>query len=142
MPFETNIIHRFVVTLEGFPCSKRKDFPILESGAIDYKARKRIEELFLLTDELLRERSHETIRYDKKLYKKYKEMKEINKKLQEKLLDYHCSGCQCHRPNPAVQVVPSSSSTENVDNSRKLICKCHRSRELNGEKYVRASFFS
>lgn len=104
----------------------------LETGAIDYKARKRIEELFLLTDELLRERSYETVRYDKKLYKKYKEVKEMNKKLQEKLLDYHCTGCQCrHSSNPpvataaaaaTVQLIPSSNV--NLDNNRKLICKC------------------
>jgi len=95
-----------------------------ETGAIDYKARKRIEELFSLTDEILRERSYETVRYDKKLYKKYKEVKEMNKKLQEKLLDYHCTGCQCrHSSNPpvapAVQVIPSSNV--NLDNNRKLI---------------------
>jgi hypothetical protein len=35
-------------------------------------------------------------KYDHKLYKKYKELKSLNKKLQEKLINQHCSGCKCH----------------------------------------------
>ena len=48
-------------------------------------------------------------KYDHKLYKKYKQLKEINKKLQEKLINQHCSGCKCH--NQHTDNSPSTSST-------------------------------
>ncbi|CAF3690879.1 unnamed protein product [Rotaria sordida] len=63
---------------------------------MDSKARKRIEELHLLTSEIVKEyHDMKNYKYDYKLYRKYKQLKERNKKLQEKIINQHCSGCKC-----------------------------------------------
>ena len=63
---------------------------------MDHRKRSRMEELYSLTDEIIN-RQHETnYKYDYKLYRKYKQLKEINRKLQEKIINQHCSGCKCH----------------------------------------------
>jgi len=63
---------------------------------MDYISRKRIEELYLITDEILHRDDDINYKYDNKLYQKYKQLKKINKKLQEKIINQHCSGCKCH----------------------------------------------
>jgi hypothetical protein len=65
-----------------------------------------------------------TYKYDYKLYRKYKKLKEINKKLQEKIVNQHCSGCKCHvqsneETDDSVLYIDSKNSpgTENKENN-------------------------
>ncbi|UJR25632.1 hypothetical protein I4U23_006984 [Adineta vaga] len=118
--------------------SKHRDFTRLSRSGhkpIDYRARKRLEELYLLTDELLQEQSTKDDKYDYKLYKKYKRLKEMNRKLQEKIINQHCSGCKCRKrqqsseidENDVVTFIDLTNSTEtknkqknpSIDDSRK-----------------------
>ncbi|CAF4095662.1 unnamed protein product, partial [Rotaria sp. Silwood2] len=63
---------------------------------MESKARKRIEELYQLTSEIVKEyHDMKNYKYDYKLYRKYKQLKQINKRLQEKIINQHCSGCKC-----------------------------------------------
>jgi hypothetical protein len=103
-------------------------FPLdLESGSVDHKARKRIEELFLLTDEIIETQKQTQATYDSRLYRKYKQLKEINKKLQEKLIHQHCSGCNCNaQPGGGImrrEEEPTSTRGPVVQKKRKTICE-------------------
>ena len=68
---------------------------ILASKSIDTKARKRIEELYELTDEIINAYNEINEKYVHQIYRKYKQLQEINTKLKEKLNHHHCSGCKC-----------------------------------------------
>ena len=67
----------------------------LASNSIDMKARKRIEELFELTDEIINAYNEINDKYVSQIYRKYEQLKEVNKKLQDTLKRHHCTGCQC-----------------------------------------------
>ena len=99
----------------------------LEPSAVDRKARKRIEELFVLTDEIIQTQKDSKKIFDTKLYRKYKQLKETNKKLQEKLIHQHCSGCNCHATSgvgiPQTTVTSTSASDPVVQKKRKTICE-------------------
>lgn len=63
---------------------------------MNYKSREHIEEVRSLTEEILHGFHHMNYKYDYKLYRKYKQLKEINKELQKKIINQHCTGCKCH----------------------------------------------
>jgi hypothetical protein len=67
----------------------------LASKSVDLKARKRIGELFELTDEIINAYNEVNEKYVSQIYRKYKQLQEINKKLKEKLNQHHCAGCKC-----------------------------------------------
>ncbi|CAF3782049.1 unnamed protein product [Rotaria socialis] len=74
------------------------------SKAIDIKARKRIEELYELTDEIINAYNEVNETYVNKVYRKYKQLQEVNKKLKQQLNHHHCSGCKCTiLPNDSTQ---------------------------------------
>jgi len=68
---------------------------ILASNSIDIKARQRIEELYELTDEIINAYNEINEKYVNQIYRKYKQLQEINKNLKEKLNHHHCTGCKC-----------------------------------------------
>jgi hypothetical protein len=80
---------------------------------MDYKSRKRFEELYLITDEIVNGHDDMNYKFDYKLYRKYKQLKEINKRLQEKIINQHCSGCKCHHQlnDGSISMNHSKSST-------------------------------
>lgn len=65
------------------------------ANSVDIKARKRIEELFELTDEIINAYNEINEKYVSQIYRKYEQLKEANKKLKETLHRHHCAGCQC-----------------------------------------------
>jgi len=97
----------------------------IDTKSIDRNRRKRIEELYLLTDEILNEQNNHNYKYDYKLYKKYKQLKEINKRLQEKIINQHCSGCKCHTQSnvDTEECVPCIDLTSST-NTEKKKTKC------------------
>ncbi|CAF2854466.1 unnamed protein product [Rotaria sp. Silwood2] len=69
------------------------------SRAIDTKARKRIEELYELTDEIINAYNDVNDTYSNKVYQKYKQLQQVNKKLKQQLNRHHCPGCKCTIPS-------------------------------------------
>ena len=67
----------------------------LASRAIDVKARKRIEELYELTDEIINAYNEVNETYVSKIYRKYKQLQDINRNLKKQLSQHHCAGCKC-----------------------------------------------
>jgi RNase P subunit RPR2 len=67
--------------------------------SVDIKARKRVEELYELTDEIINAYNEINEKYVHQIYRKFKQLQEINKKLKEKLTDHHCTGCKCSVPS-------------------------------------------
>ena len=63
---------------------------------MDYKSQEPIEEVRSLTEQILHGFHDMNYKYDYKLYRKYKQLKEINKQLQKKIINQHCTGCTCH----------------------------------------------
>jgi len=97
----------------------------IDIKSMDYKSRKHIEELYLITDELINRHDDMNYKYDYKLYKKYKQLKEINKNLQKKIINQHCSGCMCHNQlnenmDESISFIDSKYST--IQENNKTIC--------------------
>ena len=67
----------------------------IAANSVDSKARKRIEELFELTDEIINAYNEINEKYVSQIYRKYEQIKAANKKLKETLQRHHCAGCQC-----------------------------------------------
>ena len=67
------------------------------SELIDHKARKRIEELYVVTEQIAREQNRLNRNYQKKIYQKYKKIKRINRSLNAQLINQHCAGCVCNQ---------------------------------------------
>jgi len=67
----------------------------LASNSIDIKARKRIEQLYELTDEIVNAYDEINEKYIHQIYRKYQQLKEINKNLKDQLNRHHCTGCKC-----------------------------------------------
>ena len=86
---ETRSVGR--VELEFLPL-----FWCIASGSIDVKARKRIEQLYELTDEIISAYNEINDKYVSQIYRKYENMKELNRQLQRKLASHHCVGCKCN----------------------------------------------
>jgi len=93
----------------------------IDIKSMDYKSRKHIEELYLITDELINRHDDMNYKYDYKLYKKYKQLKEINKRLQEKIINQHCSGCKCHTQSnvDTEECVPCIDLTSSTNTEKK-----------------------
>jgi len=96
----------------------------LASKSVDLKARKRIGELFELTDEIINAYNEVNEKYVSQIYRKYKQLQEINKKLKEKLNQHHCAGCKCtkklsHHVEEEEEEEESEYSTEEDDVRRK-----------------------
>ncbi|CAF1637599.1 unnamed protein product, partial [Rotaria magnacalcarata] len=90
--------------------------PDAASKAIDIKARKRIEELYELTDEIINAYNEVNETYVNKVYRKYKQLQEVNKKLKQQLNRHHCSGCQCTiLPNDNTQNEDEKDAEEEDD---------------------------
>ncbi|MBL8086406.1 MAG: hypothetical protein JNN26_27500, partial [Candidatus Obscuribacter sp.] len=70
-------------------------FFLTAANSIDIKARKRIEELFELTDEIINAYNEINEKYVNQIYRKYEQLKEANRKLKDTLHRHHCAGCQC-----------------------------------------------
>ncbi|CAF0971319.1 unnamed protein product [Adineta steineri] len=65
------------------------------SKSVDTKARKRIEELYELTDEIINAYNEINDKYINQIYRKYKQLQEVNARLKEQLNSHHCTGCKC-----------------------------------------------
>ncbi|CAF4616574.1 unnamed protein product, partial [Rotaria sp. Silwood2] len=63
--------------------------------AIDIKARKRVAELYKLTDEITNASNEINEIYANKIYRKYRRLLSVNAKLKKQLSQYHCRGCKC-----------------------------------------------
>ncbi|CAF4663683.1 unnamed protein product, partial [Rotaria sp. Silwood2] len=66
---------------------------------IDIKARKRVAELYELTDEIINASNEINETYANKIYRKYRQLIAVNKKLKKQLSQYHCPGCKCTIPS-------------------------------------------
>ena len=92
------------------------------SNPVDFKARKRIEELFELTDEIINAYNEINEKYVSQIYRKYEQIKDANKKLKETLHRHHCAGCQCATTQSntdergEVEEKDSSSEDDNSEN--------------------------
>ncbi|CAF3743593.1 unnamed protein product, partial [Rotaria sordida] len=64
-------------------------------GSIDIKARKRVAELYKLTDEITNASNEINEIYANKIYRKYRRLLAVNAKLKKQLRQYHCPGCKC-----------------------------------------------
>ncbi|CAF3694673.1 unnamed protein product [Rotaria sp. Silwood1] len=62
---------------------------------IDIKARKRVAELYKLTDEITNASNEINEIYANKIYRKYRRLIAVNAKLKKQLSQYHCRGCKC-----------------------------------------------
>ena len=82
----------FVVRID---CELFLPFWRTASGSIDVKARKRIEQLYELTDEIISAYNEINDKYVNQIYRKYENMKELNRQLQRQLTSHHCAGCKC-----------------------------------------------
>ncbi|CAF1216457.1 unnamed protein product [Rotaria sp. Silwood1] len=71
----------------------------MSDSAIDIKARKRVAELYELTDEIINASNEINETYVNKIYQKYKQLIAVNKKLKKQLSQYHCPGCKCIIPS-------------------------------------------
>ncbi|CAF3907349.1 unnamed protein product [Rotaria sordida] len=67
----------------------------LPSIAIDIKARKRVAELYKLTDEITNASNEINEIYANKIYRKYRRLLAVNAKLKKQLRQYHCPDCKC-----------------------------------------------
>jgi hypothetical protein len=85
---------------------------------VDQKARRRIDELYELLVELVERQTDDSQGFEKKLYRKYKKLKNRNHKLQMKLINLHCPGCTCEhvedRGENLASQHPRRSREENV----------------------------
>ncbi|CAF1179590.1 unnamed protein product [Adineta ricciae] len=85
----------------------------LASKSIDVKARKRIEELYELTDEIINAYNEIDEKYINQIYGKYKRLQDVNKKLKEQLKQHHCAGCKCSfRAESNAEVVDGDDESE------------------------------
>ncbi len=95
----------------------------LASNSIDMKARKRIEELFEITDEIINAYNEINEKYVHQIYRKYKQLQAVNRNLKEKLDHYHCTGCKCTiktNRNEEEEEDESSAEEEEDDNRQKI----------------------
>ncbi|CAF1196646.1 unnamed protein product [Rotaria sordida] len=91
-------------------------YPMSDS-AIDIKARKRVAELYELTDEIINASNEINETYANKIYRKYKQLIAVNKKLKKQLSQYHCPGCKCIIPsNEDVQQARKEEEEEDYHN--------------------------
>jgi RNase P subunit RPR2 len=91
---------------------------LLASNSIDIKARKRIEQLFEITDEIINAYNEINEKYVNQIYRKYKQLQEVNKNLKEKLHHYHCAGCQCTIKSNGNEEDESSEEEEDNDDDQ------------------------
>ena len=86
----------------------------MPGSTLDYHSQKRLEELNVITDEVLKEHGVRDCKYDYKLYRKYKQLKLINRKLQEIIISQHCPGCKCYEK-------PEEEEEQDSDDSISII---------------------
>lgn len=90
----------------------------LASKSIDVKARKRIEELYELTDEIINAYNEIDEKYVNQIYRKYKRLQNENKKLKQQLAQHHCVGCKCAvRTESNAEVVDGDDESEESSGS-------------------------
>lgn len=82
------------------------------SKSIDIKARKRIEELYEITDEIINGYNEINEKYVHHIYEKYQRLKERHRKLLDQLEKHHCHGCRCSTRRHDDQQSDSSLSAE------------------------------
>ncbi|UJR23277.1 hypothetical protein I4U23_026294 [Adineta vaga] len=89
------------------------------SKSIDVKARKRIEELYELTDEIINAYNEINEKYINQIYRKYKQLQDVNRKLKEQFNHHHCIGCKCTMQSEnnaeVVNDDKSDESSEDID---------------------------
>jgi len=87
----------------------------LASNTIDIKARKRIEQLYELTDEIISAYNEINEKYVNQIYRKYKQLQKINKNLKEELNQHHCNGCKCNIQSNEEESEKSEEEEEEAD---------------------------